>query len=83
MGVLSGLIVSPCVTAPLAAALAFIAKTGDAVFGGATLFALSLGMGLPLVILAGGGGTLLPRAGAWMDGVKRFFGFLLLGVALW
>ncbi|WP_244916838.1 protein-disulfide reductase DsbD [Pandoraea apista] len=83
MGVLSGLIVSPCVTAPLAAALAFIAKTGDAVFGGATLFALSLGMGLPLVILAGGGGALLPRAGAWMDGVKRFFGFLLLGVALW
>ncbi|AJP60056.1 thiol:disulfide interchange protein [Pandoraea vervacti] len=83
MGVLSGLIVSPCVTAPLAAALAFIAKTGDAVFGGSALFALSLGMGLPLVILAGGGGTLLPRAGAWMDGVKRFFGFLLLGVALW
>ncbi|VVE89950.1 protein-disulfide reductase DsbD [Pandoraea bronchicola] len=83
MGVLSGLIVSPCVTAPLAAALAFIAKTGDAVFGGATLFALSLGMGLPLVILAGGGGALLPRAGAWMEGVKRFFGFLLLGVALW
>ncbi|WP_353193626.1 protein-disulfide reductase DsbD [Pandoraea pnomenusa] len=83
MGVLSGLIVSPCVTAPLAAALAFIAKTGDAVFGGAALFALSLGMGLPLVILAGGGGALLPRAGAWMDGVKRFFGFLLLGVALW
>ncbi len=83
MGVLSGLIVSPCVTAPLAAALAFIAKTGDAVFGGATLFALSLGMGLPLVILAAGGGTLLPRAGAWMEGVKRFFGFLLLGVALW
>lgn len=83
MGVLSGLIVSPCVTAPLAAALAFIAKTGDAVFGGATLFALSLGMGLPLVLLAGGGGALLPRAGAWMGGVKRFFGFLLLGVALW
>ncbi|VVE34177.1 protein-disulfide reductase DsbD [Pandoraea anhela] len=83
MGVLSGLIVSPCVTAPLAAALAFIAKTGDAFFGGATLFALSLGMGLPLVILAGGGGALLPRAGAWMEGVKRFFGFLLLGVALW
>ncbi|AJC23130.2 protein-disulfide reductase DsbD [Pandoraea pulmonicola] len=83
MGVLSGLIVSPCVTAPLAAALAFIAKTGDAVFGGATLFALSLGMGLPLVILAAGGGTLLPRAGGWMEGVKRFFGFLLLGVALW
>ncbi|WP_246174600.1 protein-disulfide reductase DsbD [Pandoraea terrigena] len=83
MGVLSGMIVSPCVTAPLAAALAFIAKTGDSVFGGATLFVLSLGMGLPLVILAGGGGTLLPRAGAWMDGVKRCFGFLLLGVALW
>ncbi|WP_449414211.1 protein-disulfide reductase DsbD [Pandoraea soli] len=83
MGVLSGLIVSPCVTAPLAAALAFIAKTGDSVFGGATLFVLSLGMGLPLVILAGGGGALLPRAGAWMGGVKRFFGFLLLGVALW
>ncbi|VVE14307.1 protein-disulfide reductase DsbD [Pandoraea soli] len=83
MGVLSGLILSPCVTAPLAAALAFIAKTGDSVFGGATLFVLSLGMGLPLVILAGGGGALLPRAGAWMGGVKRFFGFLLLGVALW
>ncbi|GAB3630077.1 Thiol:disulfide interchange protein DsbD [Pandoraea terrae] len=83
MGVLSGLIVSPCVTAPLAAALAFIAKTGDAVFGGATLFALSLGMGVPLVIVAAGEGALLPKAGAWMEGVKRFFGVVLLGVALW
>lgn len=83
MGALSAVIVSPCVTAPLAAALAFIAQTGDAVFGGAALFALSVGMGIPLLLIGTGAGTLLPRAGTWMDSVKRFFGVLLVGVALW
>lgn len=83
MGALSAVIVSPCVTAPLAAALAFIAQTGDAVFGGAALFALSLGMGVPLLLIGTGAGALLPKAGTWMDNVKRFFGVLLVGVALW
>ncbi|PSB91546.1 protein-disulfide reductase DsbD [Candidatus Pandoraea novymonadis] len=83
MGMLSGLIVSPCVTPPLAATLAFIAKGGDVIFGGAILFFLSLGMGVPLLIVAAGHGALLPKAGPWMDCVKKFFGGMLLGVALW
>lgn len=83
MGVLSALIVSPCVTAPLAAVLAFIAKTGDAIFGGAALFAMSLGMGIPLLLVGLGAGAVLPSSGPWMESVKRFFGVVLLGVALW
>nr|WP_276322326.1 protein-disulfide reductase DsbD [Halomonas neptunia] len=82
-GALSVLVVSPCVTAPLAGALVFISSTGDAVMGGAVLFALGLGMGIPLLLVGTFGATLLPRSGAWMNGVKIAFGLLLLGVAIW
>lgn len=82
-GALSVLVVSPCVTAPLAGALVFISSTGDAVMGGAVLFALGLGMGIPLLLVGTFGTTLLPRTGAWMNGVKIAFGLLLLGVAIW
>ncbi|WP_066017404.1 protein-disulfide reductase DsbD [Endozoicomonas atrinae] len=83
MGVLSALVVSPCVSAPLAGALVYISSTGDALFGGLTLFALGLGMGIPLFVMALGGRHWLPRSGAWMNGVRSFFGVLLLGVAIW
>ncbi|WP_018313951.1 protein-disulfide reductase DsbD [Cupriavidus sp. UYPR2.512] len=83
MGAISALIVGPCVTAPLAGALAYIAQTRDAAIGGAALFAMAIGMGVPLVLVGVGAGNLLPRAGRWMEVTKRFFGFLLLGVALW
>jgi thiol:disulfide interchange protein DsbD len=83
MGALSAIVVSPCVSAPLAGALLYISTTGDAVLGGFALFALGLGMGLPLIIIGTSGAYALPKAGAWMDGVKHFFGVLLLGVALW
>ncbi len=83
MGVLSALIVGPCVTAPLVAALVVIGQTGDPVRGGLALFALAMGMGVPLLLVGTSLGKLLPRAGAWMESVKQFFGVLLLGVALW
>jgi thiol:disulfide interchange protein DsbD len=83
MGVFSSLLVSPCVSAPLAGALVYISSTGDAVLGGSALFALALGMGIPLMVVGVGGGALLPRAGAWMNAVKAAFGVLLLGVAVW
>lgn len=83
MGVLSALVVSPCVSAPLAGALIYISTTGDALLGGAALFALGLGMGVPLLLIGLGGGALVPKAGMWMLAVKSFFGVLLLGVALW
>lgn len=83
MGAVSALIVGPCVTAPLAGALAYIAQTGDAWTGGAALFAMAIGMGVPLVLVGVGAGNLLPRAGVWMEATKRVFGFLLLGVAIW
>ncbi len=83
MGVLSSLVVSPCVTAPLAGALVYIGTTGDALLGGLALFALGLGMGIPLLLLAFGGGSLLPKAGAWMESVKAVFGVMLIGVAIW
>ncbi len=82
MGLISALVVSPCVSAPLAGALVYISTTGDAVLGGASLFALSLGMGLPLILVGAGGGSWLPKAGRWMIEVKAFFGVLLLGVAI-
>ncbi|WP_416137269.1 protein-disulfide reductase DsbD [Halomonas sp. HK25] len=82
-GALSVLVVSPCVSAPLAGALVFISTTGDALMGGAALFALGLGMGVPLLLVGTFGTTLLPRSGAWMNGVKIAFGILLLGVAIW
>ena len=83
MGALSALVVGACMTAPLFAVLAFIAHTGDAVLGGAALFSMGLGLGVPLLIIGLGAGTLLPRAGSWMDGVKVFFGVVLLAAALW
>ena len=83
MGALSALVVGACMTAPLFAVLAFIAHTGNAVLGGAALFSMGLGLGVPLLVIGLGAGTLLPRAGAWMDGVKIFFGVMLLAAALW
>jgi len=83
MGFLSALIVGPCVTAPLVGALIVIAETGDAVLGGMALFALSIGMGTPLLAIGASAGSLLPRAGAWMETVKAVFGVLLLGLAIW
>jgi thioredoxin:protein disulfide reductase len=83
MGALSALVVGACMTAPLFAVLAFIAHTGNAVLGGAALFAMGIGLGVPLMIIGLGAGTLLPRAGTWMEGVKVFFGVVLLAAALW
>ncbi len=83
MGFLSALIVGPCVTAPLVGALIYIAETGDAVLGGLALFALSMGMGTPLLAIGASAGKVLPKAGAWMDAVKAVFGVLLLGLGIW
>jgi thiol:disulfide interchange protein DsbD len=82
MGFLSALIVGPCVAPPLAGALIYIGQTGDAALGGLALFALSMGMGAPLIAIGTSAGKLLPRAGAWMDAVKGVFGVALLGVAI-
>jgi len=83
MGVFSAIIVSPCVAAPLAGALLYISQTKDVALGGAALFAMALGMGIPLIAVGVSEGALLPKSGAWMEGVKKFFGVLLLGVAIW
>jgi thiol:disulfide interchange protein DsbD len=83
MGVLSAIIVGPCVAAPLAGALLYIAQTRDALLGGTALFSMALGMGLPLIVVGLSAGALLPKAGPWMEGVQRFFGVTLLGVAIW
>lgn len=83
MGILSALVVSPCVSAPLIGVLTYISATGDAVFGGLSLLALSLGMGLPLLLIGTGGGKFLPSAGQWMNTIKAVFGVLLLAVAVW
>lgn len=83
MGVLSALIVGPCVAAPLAGALLYIGRTGDWVLGGSGLFAMALGMGAPLLAVGASAGTLMPRVGPWMNSVKQFFGVLLLGLAIW
>ncbi|MCU7843647.1 MAG: protein-disulfide reductase DsbD [Candidatus Thiodiazotropha sp. (ex Monitilora ramsayi)] len=82
MGFLSALIVGPCVAPPLAGALIYIGQTGDAMLGGLALFALSTGMGAPLIAIGTSAGKLLPRAGSWMDAVKAVFGVALLGVAI-
>lgn len=82
MGLLSALIVGPCVAPPLFGALIYISQTGDALLGGVALFALSMGMGAPLIAIGTSAGKLLPRAGAWMDAVKAVFGVALLGVAI-
>ncbi|MGB0733827.1 MAG: protein-disulfide reductase DsbD, partial [Pontibacterium sp.] len=83
MGFLSALIVGPCVAAPLAGALIYIGQTGDPVFGGVALFAMSLGMGVPLLVVGVSAGKFLPKAGTWMDTVKAGFGVLLLLMAIW
>jgi thiol:disulfide interchange protein DsbD len=83
MGILSALIVGPCVTAPLIGALVYIAQTRDALLGGLSLFSLGLGMGLPLLMIGTSASSLLPRAGAWMDTTKAIFGIMMLGLAIW
>ncbi len=83
MGALSALIVGPCVAAPLAGALLYISQSRDAVLGASALFVMALGMGVPLLVVGASAGTLLPKAGPWMDTVKRFFGVLLIAVAIY
>jgi thioredoxin:protein disulfide reductase len=83
MGGLSAMIVGPCVAAPLAGALVYISKTGNVMTGGIALFFLALGMSVPLLLTGLSAGKLLPRAGNWMEGIKRFFGLLLFATALW
>ncbi|MNS37990.1 Thiol:disulfide interchange protein DsbD precursor [compost metagenome] len=83
MGAISALIVGPCVAAPLAGALVYISQTRDVMIGGSALFAMAIGMSVPLLLVGVSAGALLPRAGMWMDAVKRFFGVLMLAVALW
>ena len=83
MGFLSALIVGPCVAPPLAGALIYIGQSGDALLGGMALFALSMGMGIPLLAIGASAGKLLPRAGDWMNNIKAVFGVMLLAVAIW
>ncbi|MBW8300045.1 MAG: protein-disulfide reductase DsbD [Hydrogenophaga sp.] len=83
LGFSSALIIGPCVTAPLAGALLYIARSGDLVLGAAALFALGLGKSVPLVVLATFGSGILPRAGAWMERIRQLFGFLFIGTAIW
>ncbi|MDK9701686.1 MAG: protein-disulfide reductase DsbD [Sulfuritalea sp.] len=83
MGALSALIVGPCVAAPLAGALLYIAQTGNAVLGGTALFVMALGMGVPLLLVGAFSRSLLPKSGPWMEGVKKFFGVVMLATALW
>jgi thiol:disulfide interchange protein DsbD len=83
MGALSALIVGPCVAAPLAGALLYIAQTGNATLGGTALFVMALGMGAPLLLVGAFSRSLLPKSGPWMEGIKKFFGVLMLATALW
>jgi thiol:disulfide interchange protein DsbD len=83
MGAISALIVGPCVAAPLAGALVYISQTRDVLVGGSALFAMAMGMSVPLLLMGISAGSLLPRAGAWMEAIKRFFGVLMLAMALW
>jgi len=83
MGLLSALIVGPCIAPPLAGVLIYISQTGDAVLGGLALFAMSMGMGAPLIVIGTSAGKLLPKAGSWMDAIKAAFGVMLLGVAIY
>jgi thiol:disulfide interchange protein DsbD len=83
MGALSALIVAPCVAPPLAGALIYIGRTGNAALGALALFCMALGMGVPLLAVGASAGALLPKAGAWMGAINKTFGFILLGVALW
>lgn len=83
MGFLSALIVGPCVAPPLAGALVYIGQTGDALLGGVALFVMSLGMGVPLLLIGLGAGKFMPKPGGWMEGVTKIFGIIMLGVAIW
>jgi thiol:disulfide interchange protein DsbD len=83
MGAISALIVGPCVTAPLAGALLYISQSRDVVIGGSALFAMAVGMSIPLLLVGVSAGALLPRAGRWMEAIKRLFGVLLIALALW
>ncbi|MGZ8256539.1 MAG: protein-disulfide reductase DsbD [Gallionella sp.] len=83
MGALSAIIMGPCVAAPLAGALLYISQSHDAVLGGTALFVMALGMGAPLLLIGTSAGVLLPKAGAWMDAVKKCFGVMLLALAIW
>ena len=83
MGLFSAIIIGPCITAPLAGALLYIGQTHNVLLGGSALFSLSMGMGVPLLIIGTSAGAFLPKAGAWMNGVKAFFGVLMIAVALW
>ena len=83
MGALSAIIMGPCVAAPLAGALLYIGQTHDAVLGGVALFVMALGMGMPLLLIGTSAGVWLPKAGAWMEAVKQFFGVMLLALAIW
>ena len=83
MGFLSALIVGPCVAPPLAGALVYIGQTGDALLGGIALFVMSLGMGVPLLLIGLGAGKFMPKPGGWMEGVTKIFGIIMLGVAIW
>ncbi|PRM99099.1 protein-disulfide reductase DsbD [Aliarcobacter cryaerophilus] len=83
MGFLSALIVGPCVAPPLAGALVYIGQTGDAVLGGMALFVMSLGMGVPLLLIGAGAGKFMPKPGGWMQSVTKIFGLVMLGVAIW
>jgi thioredoxin:protein disulfide reductase len=83
MGFLSALIVGPCVAPPLAGALVYIGQTGDAVLGGMALFVMSLGMGVPLLLIGLGAGKFMPKPGGWMESITKIFGIVMLGVAIW
>jgi len=83
MGALSALVVSPCVTVPVAGVLLYMAQTGDAVLGGVALYSLAVGMGIPLLLVGVGGGKLLPKAGGWMNAVKAAFGVGMIAMALY
>ena len=83
MGFLSALIVGPCVAPPLAGALVYIGQTGDAILGGMALFVMSLGMGVPLLLIGLGAGKFMPKPGGWMESITKIFGLIMLGVAIW
>lgn len=83
MGFLSALIVGPCVAPPLAGALVYIGQSGNALLGGSALFVLSLGMGVPLLLIGIGAGKYMPRPGGWMDTVSHIFGVVMLAIAIW
>ena len=83
MGAISALIVGPCVAAPLASALLYISQTRNVLVGGAALFSMAMGMSVPLILVGLSAGSLLPRAGRWMESVKQLFGVMMLGMALW